>query len=45
MPLGGIGEGFSFSEILVTNASVVSNRPAINAAFWLANLKDSSAEN
>src|SRR5215831_18973976 len=33
MPPGGIGGVFSFSGISVTNASVVSNRPAMDAAF------------
>jgi hypothetical protein len=36
MPPGGIGGVFSFSGISVTNASVVSNRPAMEAAFCSA---------
>src|SRR6266550_398651 len=36
MPPGGIGGVFSFSGISVTNASVVSNRPAMDAAFCSA---------
>src|SRR5436190_9146304 len=33
MPPGGIGGVFSFSGISVTNTSVVSNKPAMDAAF------------
>ena len=44
MPPGGIGGVFSFSGISVTNASVVSNRPAMDAAFCSA-LRDLRACN
>src|SRR5437588_335508 len=38
IPPGGIAGPFSFSGTSVTNASVVSNRPAIDAAFCSARL-------
>jgi len=40
IPPGGIAGAFSFSGISVTSASVVSNRPAIDAAFCNALPRD-----